>query len=162
MEPEPPPLGLFAGAKPRQQTVIRLLFVNIVSCLIWNVNTFIPKCASLTCCSWTLGGFLLLNDFEFGLVLLLLTVPFLPVVQDAVQHGLDLWVEAGKLLRLKRRVSNSSQSRFVSSVKRQSSHLVDEGADEINETALQFGELCRLGPVHHGLVGGTRRCLSHL
>lgn len=51
---------------------------------------------------------------------------------------------------------------FVSSAKRQASHLVDKGADEIDETALQFGELCRLGPVHHGLVGGTRRCLRHL
>lgn len=122
-----------------------------------------PKtCFSFTGCSWSLGGFLLLNGFEFGLVLFLLSVPFLPVVQDAVQHGLDLWVEAGELLRLKRHVSNSSQSRFVSSVQRQSSHLVDEGADEINETALQFGELCRLVPVHHGLVGGTRRCSSHL
>lgn len=122
-----------------------------------------PKtCFSFTGCSWSLGGFLLLNSFEFGLVLFLLAVPLLPVVQDAVQHGLDLWVEAGKLLRLKRHISNGSQSRFVCSVNRQSSHLVDEGADEIDETALQFGELCRLGSVHHGLVGGTRRCLNRL
>lgn len=119
-------------------------------------------CFSFTRCSCSLGSFLLLNSFEFGLVLFLLGVPLLPVVQDAVQHGLDLWVEAGKLLRLKRRLSNGSQSRFVCSVNRQPSHLVDECADEIYETALQFGELCRLGSVHHGLVGGSRRCLNHL
>lgn len=41
-------------------------------------------------------------------------------------------------------------------VNRQSSHLVDEGADKINETALQFGELCCFVSVHHWLVGSTR------
>lgn len=122
-----------------------------------------PKtCFSFTCRSWSLGGFLLLNCFEFGLVLFLLGVPLLPVVQDAVQHGLDLRVEARKLLGLKRRISSGSRSRFACSVNRQSTHLVDEGADEINETALQFGELCRLGSVHHGLLGGRKRCLIPL
>lgn len=118
-------------------------------------------CFSFTGCRWSLGGFLLLNSFEFGLILFLFGVPLLPVVQNAVQHGLDLWVEAGKLLSFKRHISNGSQSRFCS-VNRQPSHLVDKGANEINETALQFGELCRLGSVHHGLAGGTRWCLNHL
>lgn len=114
-------------------------------------------CYLFTGCSWSLGGLLLLNSFEFGLILFLLCVPLLSVVQDAVQHGFDLWVEAGELLRLKRRTSNDSHGRSQRSVNRQSSHLVDEGADKINETALQFGELCCLGSVHHGLVGCTRK-----
>ena len=49
-------------------------------------------------CSCGLRGLLVLYRLEFGLVLLFFSVPLLPVVYDAVQHGLDLRVEARKFL----------------------------------------------------------------
>lgn len=36
-------------------------------------------------------------------------------------------------------------------------HLVDEGADEVDEADLQLGELVRLVSVHHGLSWGRKR-----
>lgn len=35
-------------------------------------------------------------------------------------------------------------------------HLVDEGADKVNEADLQLGEFVRLVSVHHGLAWGRK------
>lgn len=40
--------------------------------------------------------------------------------------------------------------------RKHTTHLVDEGADEVDEADLQLGELVRLVPVHHGLSWGRK------
>lgn len=98
----------------------------------------------------------LLRRFDgghLGVVLLLQGVPLLPVVQQAVQHGGDLHVETAELLRRiwsEELVSGTRTSRVLFVCR---SDLVDERADEVDETTLQLRQLLRLVPVHHGLEG---------
>lgn len=47
------------------------------------------------------SSLLLLYHFEFSFILFFPSIPLLPVVEDAVEHGLDLWVEARELLHRK-------------------------------------------------------------
>lgn len=67
----------------------------------WSTHSPAPERRTFTGCSCRLRSLLVLYDFEFSLVLLFFSVPLLPVVDDAVQHGLDLRVEAGKFLENK-------------------------------------------------------------
>lgn len=116
---------------------------------------------TFTGCSCGLRGLLVLDGLEFSLVLLFFSVPLLPVVDDAVQHGLDLRVEAGKFLENKVGSKRKGRQRSEllpkpdSQVDKTGSwvfNLVDKRADEVDEAALQLGKLWCLRPVHHGLV----------
>lgn len=129
----------------------------------------------------SLSSLLVLYGFEFSFILFLFSVPLLPVVENAVQHGLDLWVEARKLLRKKKSKTNifhmkcyfhltvyceglrrPGQNRLARRAGHQTKcnmkqYLVDKRADKVDETTLQLWKLCRLVPVHHGLVGTNRK-----
>lgn len=41
-----------------------------------------------------------LNGVEFSFIYFFFSIPLLPVIYDAIQHGLDLWMEARELLNI--------------------------------------------------------------
>lgn len=101
LEPEPPPPGLFAGAVgQKHETRVNISVATDRKCNSSQLCDYSDCTFTGRGCS--LSSLLLLYGFEFSFILFLFSVPLLPVVENAIQHGLDLRVEARKLLRKKK------------------------------------------------------------
>lgn len=115
-------LGSVLGTTPHTEKHFiksHQLIQNSMQLHTWNnhkikVIAAVPKNhCTFTCCGCLFSSLSILYDFECSLILFFFIIPLPPVIQDAVKHGLDLWVEARKLLRGKHAKTNDITKEFA-------------------------------------------------